>query len=120
MKITLLLLIALALLTVAPSTSAEDRSELEAELEATLNGARLVGHFTVSGADGVSLPQDDSYNVSRISKLEDGRWQPVPDFDVPADVQRSVLLQRVGEEALWECRLFLQQGRRYRPARPRR
>lgn len=53
---------------------AQDRADLERRFEETMQGARLVGQFAVAGAAGQSLPQPDRYTVSRISRMDDGRW----------------------------------------------
>ena len=46
--------------------------ELEAQFEETMNGAELIGQFTVTGMDVPTQP--DTYSVSKIEKLDDGRW----------------------------------------------
>lgn len=59
----------------AAAPGQDDRAELERLLHETLDGARLVGHFTVVGADGVSRPpQTEQYSVSRLERAPDGRW----------------------------------------------
>jgi hypothetical protein len=62
----------------APAIAAQappDRAELERALHETLDGARLVGQFTVVGADGVSRPpQTEQYAVSKLERGEDGSW----------------------------------------------
>jgi hypothetical protein len=74
-----LALVVLALVTGRPTVAQEPETppsaaELEQQFEDTMMGARLIGHFTVTGAGSENLPRPDSYTVSRISKLEDGRW----------------------------------------------
>lgn len=51
-----------------------DRAALEKQFEETMSGASLIGHFTIARGDKDSTPQDEGYRVSKISKLEDGRW----------------------------------------------
>ena len=51
-----------------------DRAALEKQFEETMSGASLIGHFTIARGDKDSSPQDEGYRVSKISKLEDGRW----------------------------------------------
>jgi hypothetical protein len=52
-----------------------DRAALERSLQETLDGARLVGQFTVVGGDGASRPpQADQYAVSRLERDAEGRW----------------------------------------------
>ena len=52
-----------------------DRAELERRLHETLDGARLVGQFTVVGTDGAARsPQAEQYAVSRLERDGDGRW----------------------------------------------
>ena len=62
------------LITTCALAAQASQEELENRLEETLNGARLVGQFSVTNADGESQPQADDYTVSRISRMEDGRW----------------------------------------------
>ena len=51
-----------------------DRAALEKQFEETMSGASLIGHFTIARGEKDSSPQDEGYRVSKISKLEDGRW----------------------------------------------
>jgi hypothetical protein len=69
-------LASLAILAIAAAAAAQDgRADLERRLQETLDGARLVGQFTVVGADGVSRqPQTDQYAVSRLERDAEGRW----------------------------------------------
>ena len=48
------------------------QDELEAQFEETMNGAKLIGQFTVTGMEVPTQP--DTYSVSKIEKHEDGRW----------------------------------------------
>ena len=50
--------------------------DLERQLQETLDGARLVGQFTVVGADGAAArpPQVDQYAVSNLERDAEGRW----------------------------------------------
>ena len=48
------------------------QEELEAQFEETMNGAQLIGQFTVTGMEVPTQP--DTYSVSKIEKLDDGRW----------------------------------------------
>jgi len=64
----------ICMLTTCAFAAQASQEELENRLEETLNGARLVGQFSVTNADGESQPQADDYTVSRISRMEDGRW----------------------------------------------
>jgi len=70
------LLVSLTLAAAAAGAGAqEDRAELERRLHETLDGARLVGQFTVVGADGASRPpQAEQYAVSRLERDAEGRW----------------------------------------------
>ena len=68
------LLAAAALLGVAvlPLSAQPSQADLDREFEELMNGASLIGQFTV---DGMDLPvQPESYSVSKVEKLEDGRW----------------------------------------------
>jgi len=67
---------ALAALALAapPVCAQQDREALEASFEELLDGAQLVGHFTAVGDAGESPPVPDSYSVSKISRMDDGRW----------------------------------------------
>jgi hypothetical protein len=52
-----------------------DPAEREQKLQVLLEGARLVGQFTVVGVDGVSrAPQAEQYAVSRLERDAQGRW----------------------------------------------
>jgi hypothetical protein len=78
-KQTLLALAATAaLVVIAPAVAPAqtDRAELEDKLHVTLQGARLVGQFSVVGADGAVArpPQADQYAVSRLERDAEGRW----------------------------------------------
>ena len=77
------LALAAALLIVTPALlSAQDppvfsqdpRAERERQFEELMNGARLIGQFTALGSTGTTPAQPDSYSISRISRMEDGRW----------------------------------------------
>ena len=62
---------------VAHSTAAQtDPAEREQKLHAMLEGARLVGQFSVIGADGAVSrpPQAEQYAVSRLERDAEGRW----------------------------------------------
>ncbi len=48
------------------------QDELEAQFEETMNGAELIGQFSVTGMEVPTQP--DTYSVSKIEKLDDGRW----------------------------------------------
>src|SRR6186713_2388276 len=54
----------------------EGRAELEQKLQTQLDGARLVGQFSVVGADGAAMrpPQVDQYAVSRLERDAGGHW----------------------------------------------
>ena len=69
-------LLAAGLLLLTPATGAaeESQAELDRRFEELLNGANLVGQFNIMDSSGESAPQPDSYSVSKISKLDDGRW----------------------------------------------
>ena len=69
-------LLAIGCLLLTPVTlAAEDsQTDLDRKFEELLNGASLVGQFNIMGDSGESAPQPDSYTVSKISKLENGRW----------------------------------------------
>ena len=70
------LLASLAIAGAAMAAAAQtDRAELERALHETLDGARLVGQFTVVGADGAGRPpQAEQYAVSRLERDAEGRW----------------------------------------------
>lgn len=72
MKILLVALV--MLLASVPGLAQPSAEELEQRFADMLDGARLVGHFSVTGPEGESLPQDDRYTVSRIERMEDGRF----------------------------------------------
>jgi hypothetical protein len=67
---------ALAAIGVMSASAQTDRAELEEKLHVTLEGARLVGQFSVVGTDGTVArpPQADQYAVSRLERDAEGRW----------------------------------------------
>ena len=68
------LVMALLLLPTAAAAAEDSQDDLDRKFEELLNGANLVGQFNIMGSSGESAPQPDSYSVSKISKLDDGRW----------------------------------------------
>lgn len=62
------------LLLVAPLAAQKSQADLEREFSELLSGANLVGQFTIITPAGESPMQPDSYSISKISKMEDGRW----------------------------------------------
>ncbi|MEE2777384.1 MAG: hypothetical protein VYE73_11575 [Acidobacteriota bacterium] len=66
-------LVALLLLPFSGSATAEtSQEERDRMFEETMNGAQLLGQFTI---DGMNIPiQPESYSVSKVEKLDDGRW----------------------------------------------
>ena len=72
-SLVLLTSLGLLLALVAPPGVAQSsQEELEREFEELLQGSDMIGYFTVTGMD---LPaQEDSYSVSKLEKMEDGRW----------------------------------------------
>lgn len=49
------------------------RAKLEAQFKEMLDGATLVGHFTVTGRDS-SEPREERYNLESVEQLPNGRW----------------------------------------------
>ncbi len=68
------LVVGLLLLTLPTLAADDSQADRDARFEELLNGANLVGQFNIIGASGESASQPDSYTVSKISRLEDGRW----------------------------------------------
>jgi len=64
----------LMLSTVVVAQEPAQLSEREQRFEELMNGAELVGEFTATLPSGVSPPRPDTYSVSRLRKLDDGRW----------------------------------------------
>lgn len=50
------------------------QTERERQFAATMDGARLVGKFTLDGSQGASAPQDDLYSISKLEKGADDTW----------------------------------------------
>jgi len=50
-----------------------DREQLEAEFKELLDGSTLVGHFTVTGRDGVE-PKEERYHLQSVEKLPNEKW----------------------------------------------
>jgi hypothetical protein len=74
--------IAAAWIATAPRTSTaqeetaaadEATAELEAAFKKMLDGATLVGHFTLTGRDTSDL-KEERYHIESIEKLPNGRW----------------------------------------------
>ncbi|MCP3920827.1 MAG: hypothetical protein GY711_35315 [bacterium] len=50
-----------------------------------------------------------------VTHHANGTWELVPHYEVPTDVQRTVILRHATVSTLAECMRFFQKGRRYRP-----
>ncbi len=74
-KVTLTALLASVAIAAAAAAQTDDPAERERKLHAMLEGARLVGQFTVVGMDAASRPpQAEQYAVSRLERDAQGRW----------------------------------------------
>jgi hypothetical protein len=51
-----------------------DRSVLEKELQETLSGCALVGHFSVDGQGGGKPAAEERYTITKAQKLKDDYW----------------------------------------------
>lgn len=51
----------------------EVNPELEAAFKKMLDGATLVGHFTVTGRESTNL-REERYKIESVDKVADGRW----------------------------------------------
>ena len=65
-----------ALITLSASAFAQDadRARLEKEFAELLTGSRLVGSFTLDGAEDQNLAED-SYTITRVSKVSGDLWK---------------------------------------------
>ena len=70
----LLGLLVTATIVAAPATAQTDPAEREEKLHAMLEGARLVGQFSVVGTANTPPPQAEQYAVSRLERDAEGRW----------------------------------------------
>jgi hypothetical protein len=72
----LALTVALGVIVAGPAAAQADRADQEEKLHAMLEGARLIGQFSVVGAGGAvaSPPQAEQYAVSRLERDDQGRW----------------------------------------------
>ena len=70
----LLTLLVAASIVVPPATAQTDAAEREQKLHAMLEGARLVGQFSVVGTGNTPPPQPEQYAVSRLERDAEGRW----------------------------------------------
>jgi hypothetical protein len=61
----------LGLLSTVPVASLSDR---ERQFSERMQGASLVGYFTVSGRTGRE-PEEDRYDISSVEKVADDRWR---------------------------------------------
>jgi hypothetical protein len=50
-----------------------DRAKLEEAFKEMLDGATLVGHFTLTGREATDL-KEERYNLKSVEKLPNGRW----------------------------------------------
>ena len=73
---TLLVLITspVAVLGQAEPQNGRTRAELEADFEKLIEGAHLIGQFSVTGPQGTSQPQVDTYSVSELTRGDDSTW----------------------------------------------
>jgi hypothetical protein len=68
-------LVAATVVAQTPTPEAgEEVAERDSIFRETMDGARLVGKFTVDGATGTSAPQDDLYSISKLEKGEGDTW----------------------------------------------
>jgi len=56
-----------------PADTSEGRSDRFAQLEASLSGATLVGHFTVTGRESIE-PKPERYELQSVEHLEGDQW----------------------------------------------
>ncbi|HVV99959.1 MAG TPA: hypothetical protein VHB77_06450 [Planctomycetaceae bacterium] len=52
----------------------KDRATLEKELQETLSGSALVGHFSVDGQNSGKPPAEERYTITKAQKLKDDYW----------------------------------------------
>ena len=71
---SLLLSLALASIVAAAAAAQTDQAEREEKLHTLLQGARLVGQFSVVGMGTTPPPQPEQYAVSRLERDAEGRW----------------------------------------------
>ncbi len=50
----------------------------------------------------------------------DGKWEIVPGYEVPAEVQAEIIRRHAGEDCLAEASEFFRKGKRYKPSKTRR
>lgn len=53
--------------------AADGRAKLEKQFTELLDGATLVGHFTVTGRETLE-PKEERYTIESVEKLPGGRW----------------------------------------------
>ena len=70
----LLTLLVATSIVAAPALAQTDSAEREQKLHAMLEGARLVGQFSVVGTATTPPPQAEQYAVSRLERDAEGRW----------------------------------------------
>jgi hypothetical protein len=54
--------------------AAKDRATLEKELQETLSGCALVGHFSVDGKNEGKSAAEERYTITKAQKLKDDYW----------------------------------------------
>lgn len=59
----------------------------------------------------------DFHAASSIETRADGSWIKLPEFVVPASVQKQIFRRWAGDDVYEECTAFLREGSRYRPSR---
>jgi hypothetical protein len=50
------------------------QAELDERFEKLLSGATLAGQYTVSGAEGTSVPKEEKYTIAKVSKIAGSLW----------------------------------------------
>jgi len=53
---------------------APSQAELDKQFEKLLSGATLAGQYTVAGADATSVPKEEKYSISKVSKIAGELW----------------------------------------------
>lgn len=57
-----------------PDQPKPDQAELDKQFEQTMNGATLIGRFTVEGRGGGRDPGEDRYHINKVTKLRGDYW----------------------------------------------
>lgn len=60
--------------TPIPKKPLTPKADLEKRFAETMTGAELIGHYTMSGAEGAGAPKEERYSITKASKQKGDYW----------------------------------------------